>query len=139
MNYWLLKSEPNNYSWEQLMKDKKTVWSGVRNYAARNNLKLMKKGELVLFYHSNIGVEIVGLAEISKEFYPDPTIQDDRWVAVDIKPFKKLHRPISLTEIKSDPMLQEMTLVKISRLSVQPVTLNEFVHILHLSNSLLRK
>ncbi len=139
MNFWLLKSEPTNYAWEQLVKDKKTVWSGVRNYAARNHLKLMKKGDLAYFYHSNIGTEIVGITEIVKEFYPDPTITDDRWVAVDIKAIKKLNLPISLSQIKTDPFLQEMSLVRISRFSVHSLTQQEFFHILKLSKTTLLK
>src|SRR2546430_8566125 len=122
MAYWLVKSEPDAYSWDQLVKDKQTVWSGVRNYAARIHLKAMKKNDEVLFYHSNEGMEIVGIAKVSKEFYQDPTIDDDRWVAVDIKPYKKLKHPVGLTQIKADKRLQGMALVRIGRLSVQPVT-----------------
>src|ERR1700757_1869542 len=102
MNYWLIKSEPSAYSWEQFVKDKQTFWDGVRNYAARNNLKAMKKGEEVLFYHSNEGVEIVGIAKVAKEAYQDPTTEEKAWVAVDFKPLKKLKRPVTLVQIKAD-------------------------------------
>lgn len=133
MNYWLVKSEPFKYSWDNLVKDGSTFWDGVRNYAARNHMKNMKKGDQVLYYHSNEGKEIVGYAEIIKEHYQDPTIDDDRWVAVDIKPVKKLKNPVGLQEIKADEKLQNMALVKIGRLSVMPVEKKEFDHILKLS------
>ncbi len=97
MAYWLVKSEPSVYPWEQFEKDKQTFWDGVRNYAARNNLKAMKKGEEVLYYHSNEGLEIVGIAKVAKEFYQDPSTDDDKWVAVDLKPYKKLKNPVSLS------------------------------------------
>jgi predicted RNA-binding protein with PUA-like domain len=126
MAYWLVKSEPFKYSWEQLVKDKQTFWDGVRNYAARNNLKAMKKGDEVLFYHSNEGLEIVGIAKVAKEHYPDPTADDDAWVVVDLKPYKKLKKPVGLVQIKSDKRLAEMALVKLGRLSVQPVTEKEW-------------
>lgn len=126
MAYWLVKSEPFKYSWEQLVKDKQTYWDGVRNYAARNNLKAMKKGDEVLFYHSNEGLEIVGIAKVAKEHYPDPTADDDTWVVVDLKPYKKLKKPVGLVQIKTDKRLSEMALVKLGRLSVQPVTEKEW-------------
>lgn len=126
MPYWLVKSEPFKYSWEQLVKDKQTYWDGVRNYAARNNLKAMKRGDEVLFYHSNEGLEIVGIAKVAKEHYPDPTADDDTWVVVDLKPYKKLKKPVGLVQIKSDKRLSEMALVKLGRLSVQPVTEKEW-------------
>lgn len=126
MAYWLVKSEPSAYSWDQLIKDKQTVWSGVRNYAARINLRAMKKGDEALYYHSNEGVEIVGIAKIIKEAYPDPTTDDDRWVAVDIKPVKKLKNPVPLTEIKKDKRLADMDLVRLGRLSVQTVKDDEW-------------
>jgi predicted RNA-binding protein with PUA-like domain len=122
MAYWLVKSEPSVYSWEQFEKDKETCWSGVRNYAARIHLRAMKKGDEVLYYHSNEGMEIVGIAKVSKEAYQDPTTDDDRWVAVDLKPFKRLKHPVSLTQIKGEKKLAEMALVRLGRLSVQPVT-----------------
>jgi predicted RNA-binding protein with PUA-like domain len=133
MAYWLVKSEPFKYSWDQFVKDKKTFWDGVRNYAARNNLKAMKKGEQVLYYHSNEGVEVVGIAEVVKEFYQDPTTPDDAWVVVDLKPVKKLKKSVPLTAIKADPRLANMALVKLSRLSVQPVTEQEWKVILELA------
>lgn len=135
MNYWLVKSEPYKYSWEQFLKDGKTFWDGVRNYQARNNLKAMKKGDLVLFYHSNEGLNIVGIAEVIKEYYQDPTTTDTNWVAVDLKPKITLKKPVSLTLIKQDEILKNMALVKQSRLSVCPVTKNEFDRIVELSET----
>ena len=134
MAYWLLKSEPFKYSWEQLEKDKKTFWDGVRNYAARNNLRAMKKGDLAFFYHSNEGLEIVGIVKIIKEAYQDPTTKEEAWVAVDVAPFKKLKKPITLAQIKSDKRLQNIALVKLSRLSVQPVTSEEWDFIIELAS-----
>ena len=133
MNYWLAKSEPTVYSWEQLVKDKKTSWDGVRNYAARIHLKAMKKGDEVLFYHSNEGMQIVGIAKVEKEAFQDPTTEDDRWVAVELKPYKKLKKPVNLLQIKNDKRLKEMALVRISRLSVQPVTQKEWNIIMELA------
>ncbi len=133
MAYWLVKSEPNVYGWEQFVKDKQTFWSGVRNYAARIHLKAMKKGDEVLFYHSNEGVEIVGIAKITKEFYQDPSTEDANWVAVDLKPVKKLKKPVTLTQIKQDRRLQEMALVRLGRLSVQPVTEKEWKIVMELA------
>jgi len=126
MAYWLVKSEPSAYSWDQLVKDKQTVWSGVRNYAARINLRAMKKGEEVLFYHSNEGVEIVGIAKVVKEAYQDPTTDNDAWVAVDIKAHKKLKKPVPLAELKTDKRLANMDLVRLGRLSVQTVKPEEW-------------
>lgn len=122
MNYWLVKSEPSAYSWQQFLKDGSTVWDGVRNYAARNNLRAMKKGDEVFYYHSNEGMEIVGTAKVTKEAFQDPTTSETAWVAVELKPLKALKHPVSLTVIKNHPELKEMALVKLSRLSVQPVT-----------------
>lgn len=122
MAYWLIKSEPSTYSWDQLVKDKKTFWDGVRNYAARNNLRAMKIDDEVLFYHSNEGVEIVGIAKVAKEAYQDPTTTEVAWLAVDFKPHKKLKKPVTLVEVKADKRLANMALVKLGRLSVQPVT-----------------
>lgn len=133
MSYWLVKSEPSTYSWEQLEKDKQTRWDGVRNYAARNHLKAMKKGDEVLYYHSNEGLEIVGIAKVAKEHYPDPTTDDDTWVVVDLKPYKKLKKPVSLDTIKKDKRLADMALVRIGRLSVQPVTEKEWAVIMELA------
>ena len=121
MAYWLVKSEPSAYSWDQLEKDKQTCWSGVRNYAARINLRAMKKGDEALFYHSNEGVEIVGIAKVVKEAYQDPTTDDDRWVAVDIKAHKKLKKPVPLAMLKPDKRFANMDLVRLGRLSVQAV------------------
>jgi len=131
MNYWLVKSEPDVYSWEDLIKDKKTTWDGVRNFQARNNLKAMKKGDLALFYYSNEGKAIVGIAKISKESFPDPT--DSNWVAVELKPKTKLKNSVELATIKKDKRLERMVLVTNSRLSVQPVKPEEFDWILALS------
>jgi predicted RNA-binding protein with PUA-like domain len=133
MNYWLVKSEPSTYGWDHLVKDKKTTWDGVRNYAARTHLRSMKKGDEVLYYHSNEGMEIVGIAKVDKEAYQDPTTTDTNWVAVDIKPYKKLKNPVSLTQIKADKRLKDMPLVRIGRLSVQPVTENEWKIIMGLA------
>jgi len=133
MAYWLVKSEPSAYSWDDLVKEKQTVWSGVRNYAARLHLRNMKKGDEVLFYHSNEGTDIVGIAKVAKECYQDPTTDDDRWVAVDLKPHKKLKKPVSLATIKKDKRLSEMALVRIGRLSVQPVTDKEWKTIMELA------
>ena len=126
MAHWLVKSEPDAYSWEQLVKDKETVWSGVRNYAARIHLRAMKKGDEVLFYHSNEGLDIVGIAKVVKEAYQDPTTDDAAWVAVDIKAVKKLKQPVSRDKIKADKRLANMALVRLGRLSVQPVTDEEW-------------
>lgn len=133
MAYWLVKSEPSVYSWEQFEKDKQTRWDGVRNYAARLHLNTMKKGDEVLFYHSNEGLAIVGIAKVSKEAYQDPTTDDERWVAVDLKPFKKLKHPVTLDTIKKDKRLADMALVRIGRLSVQPVTEAEWQVIMELA------
>ncbi|MEO6452478.1 MAG: EVE domain-containing protein [Ginsengibacter sp.] len=133
MAYWLVKSEPSAYSWDQFVKDNQTFWSGVRNYAARTHLKAMKKGDEVLFYHSNEGMEIIGIAQVIKEFYQDPTTEDTNWVAVDLKPFKKLKKPVSLIQIKADKRLTDMALVRLGRLSVQPVTEKEWEIIMEMA------
>lgn len=133
MAYWLIKSEPFKYSWEQFEKDKQTFWDGVRNYAARNNLRAMKKGDLAFFYHSNEGTEIVGIAKVVKEAYQDPTTDNATWVAVDFKPHKKLKKPVSLAQIKADKRLANMALVKLGRLSVQPVMANEWDIVMELA------
>lgn len=132
MNYWLVKSEPFKYSFDQLLKDKSTFWDGVRNYQARNNLKAMKKGDLVLFYHSNEGKEVVGVAKVVKEFYQDPTTDDPNWVVVDLAPVKKLKKTVTLEQIKKDKMLGNIGLIKQSRLSVMGVKKEEFDRILEL-------
>jgi len=126
MNYWLIKTEPGTYSWDDLVKDKQTFWDGVRNYTARNNLKEMKINDLALYYHSVNEKSVVGIAKIIKEQYQDPTTKDDRWVAVDVAPVKKLKNPVTLAQIKADKRLENMTLVRLSRLSVQPVKKEEF-------------
>lgn len=133
MAYWLIKSEPSAYSWEQFEKDGETVWSGVRNYAARLHLRAMKKGDQLFFYHSNEGLHIVGIAKVIKEAYQDPTTDNDAWVAVDVKPVKKLKQPVSLQQIKANPKLKDMALLRISRLSVQPVTDEEWKTVMALS------
>jgi len=133
MAYWLVKSEPSVYGWDQLVKEKETVWSGVRNYAARINLRAMKKGDEALFYHSNEGVEIVGIAKVSKEAYQDPTTDDDRWVAVDIKPVRKLKKPVPLEVLKKDKRFANMDLVRLGRLSVQTVKDDEWKMIMQLA------
>lgn len=133
LKHWLVKSEPSAYSWEQLVKDGSTFWNGVRNYQARNNLREMKKGDLVLYYHSNEGLAVVGIARVIKESYPDPTTHDDRWVAVDIEPVEKLPNPVTLETIKANAALKDMVLVKNSRLSVMPVTKKEFDTVLALA------
>lgn len=126
MNYWLIKSEPSTYSWEQLNKDKKTTWDGVRNYAARNNLRDMKKGDLAFFYHSNEGVEIVGIAKVIKEHFQDPTTKESAWLAVEFAPVKALKKPVSLEVLKKDPFFENMDLVRLGRLSVGKVRPEEF-------------
>ncbi|WP_207493318.1 EVE domain-containing protein [Aridibaculum aurantiacum] len=133
MNYWLIKSEPFKYSWDQFVKDKQTFWDGVRNYAARNNLRAMKKGDEAFWYHSNEGLEIVGIAKVVKEAYQDPTTDDPNWVAVDFKPLKKLKKPVSLATIKQDKRLQDMQIIKLSRLSVSAVTEDEWNVIMDLA------
>lgn len=135
MNYYLVKSEPFKYSWNTFAQDKTTFWDGVRNYQARNTLRDMKIGDKVLFYHSNEGLEIVGIATVHKESYQDPTTDDSRWVVVDLSVDKKLDNPVSLQMIKQDSILQDMLLVKQSRLSVMPVTSDQFHRVLLLSNT----
>jgi predicted RNA-binding protein with PUA-like domain len=132
MAFWLVKSEPLTYSWDQFVKDKKTTWDGIRNYAARLHVRAMKKGDEVLFYHSNEGLEIVGIAKVIKEAYPDPTTKDD-WSAVDLKAHKKLKKPVTLNEIKKDKRLADMALIRISRLSVQPVKEEEWKIIMEIA------
>jgi predicted RNA-binding protein with PUA-like domain len=135
MKYWLVKSEPSVYSWEQFIADGKTLWDGVRNYQARNNLKAMALGDIVLYYHSNEGLAIVGSAKVVRESYPDPTIDDERWVAVDIVPLSAFPVPVTLAKIKQEPTLQSMALLKQGRLSVVPVTPQEYDRIIALSGA----
>ncbi len=131
MNYWLVKSEPSVFSWERFLKEKKTGWEGVRNYAARLHLRAMQKGDRVLFYHSNEGLSIMGVAEVTRTAYQDPTTTDD-WSTVDLRPLQTLKNPVPLSIIKKDPLLKEMKLVRIGRLSVSPVTEIEFKRVLQL-------
>ena len=126
MNYWLVKSEPSTYSFSDLMKDKKTVWDGVRNYAARIHLRAMQKGDLVLFYHSNEDMAVIGIAKVSKTAYPDPTAKEGDWSAVDLVPVKPLKTPVTLPQIKAEKKLQNIGLVRIGRLSVMPLTESEY-------------
>jgi len=134
MNYFLVKSEPFKYSWNQFLKDKQTFWDGVRNYQARNTLKEMKKGDLVLFYHSNEGKEVVGIAKVVKESYQDPTTADERWVVVDLSPLETLKKPVTLEVIKDDEQLQNVALVRQGRLSVMPLKREEFDRIVELGS-----
>ena len=134
MNYWLVKSEPTVYSWDEFVKEGQAVWSGVRNYAARIHLNGMKKGDQVMYYHSNVGLEIIGIAKVLREAYQDPTTEDVRWVAVDLKPFKSLKFPVSLKIIKENKNLKYIALVRIGRLSVMPLTKPEFDTIVGLSS-----
>ncbi|MEJ6981339.1 EVE domain-containing protein [Pedobacter sp. P351] len=134
MNHWLVKSEPFKYSWDKFNADGRTFWDGVRNYQARNNLKEMKAGDLVLFYHSNEGKAVVGVAKVVKEFYQDPTTEDKNWVVVDLAPVETLKRPVTLEEVKADERLQNIGLVKQGRLSVMGLKAEEFDRILELAN-----
>lgn len=132
---WLVKSDPEEYGWNELVKDKTTSWDGVRNYAARNHLKAMKKGDQVLFYHSGNESSVIALTTVNKTFYKDPTADDDTWASVELKANKALKNAVPLSKIKSDHRLKEMALVKIGRLSVMPVTEQEFNIILEMSES----
>ena len=131
-NYWLVKSEPESYAWSTLVKDGRAAWTGVRNFQARNNLRAMKKGDLVAFYHSVTGKEIIGLARVEQEAYPDPTAEQGDWSCVDLVPVKPLKQPVSLEAIKADKVLSEMPLVKQSRLSVTPLAAAQFERLLKL-------
>lgn len=133
MAHWLIKSEPFKYSWDQFVKDKQTFWDGVRNYAARNNLRDMQKGDEVFFYHSNEGLEIVGIAKVAKEAYQDPTTDEDAWVVVDFKPVRKLKKPVTLAQMKTDKRLANMDLLRLGRLSVGKVTDAEWDVVLELA------
>ena len=134
MNHWLVKSEPVKYSWEKFNKEGRTFWDGVRNYQARNNLKLMKKGDLVMWYHSNEGKEVVGIARIVKEFYQDPTTEDPNWVVVDLEPVESLKNPVTLEKIKADERLKDIGWVRQGRLSVMALKREEFDRIVELSS-----
>lgn len=135
MNYWLVKQEPEDYSWSDFLKDRKTAWTGVQNFQARNNLRAMKSGDLVFFYHSGEEKSVVGLASVAREFYPDQTADEGDWSAVDLRPVKTLARPVTLSEIKADPILNEMKMVKQSRLSVMPVSDRQFHRLLVLAET----
>lgn len=138
MNYWLVKAEPeNDYSWDDLVRDGSTHWSGVRNYAARQHMNAMAVGDLVFYYHSQKERRIVGVARVTQEASSDLTTDDDRWVSIEIEPVKPLVDPVDLGTVKSIPALKEMALVRISRLSVQPVSKKEFDHILQLGKTTL--
>lgn len=130
MNYWLVKSEPDVYGYDQLVAEGRGRWDGVRNYQARNNLRAMKVGDLCFFYHSNIGLEVVGIARVAREHYPDPTAEKGDWSCVDLEPVQALARPVTLAEIKTRPELQQLLLVRNARLSVMPVSSDEFSTIL---------
>ena len=133
MAFWLVKSEPSVYSFDQLVKEKKVVWDGIRNYAARNNLRSMKKGDKALFYHSNEGVEIIGIAEVSKTAFQDPTTDNANWLAVELKPVKKLKKSVPLAVVKEEKALRDMDLVRLGRLSVQQVRPEEWEVIMRLA------
>ncbi len=135
MNYWLVKSEPDVFGWDQQVANKVEPWTGVRNHTAKQNLQAMRKKDRAFFYHSNIGKEIVGIVEVVREAYPDPTAESGPWVCVDMKAVKKLKRPVTLAEIKADPASAEMALVKYSRLSVGPVTPEEWAYVLGLAQA----
>jgi predicted RNA-binding protein with PUA-like domain len=132
-NNWLVKQEPEDYSWDDLVRDKKTAWTGVRNFQARNNLRNMKTGDAVLFYHSGKEKSVVGIAEVAKTAYPDPTADDDSWIAVDIKPLKRFAKPVSLADIRANAKLRDLLLVRQSRLSVVPVSKEDFDEIVKMS------
>jgi predicted RNA-binding protein with PUA-like domain len=137
--YWLVKSEPNKYSWDAFVKDGSTYWDGVRNYQARNNLRDMKPGDLALYYHSNEGKEVVGVARVTRTAYPDPTTDDERWVVVDLEPVAPLAQPVTLADMKVDATLAEMALLRQSRLSVMPVEATHFRRVLSLGKTRLPK
>lgn len=134
MNYFLVKSEPFKYSWDKFNEDGRTFWDGVRNFQARNNLRAMKEGDLVLFYHSNEGKAVVGIARVAREFYQDPTTEDPNWVVVDLEPVEALKRPVTLEEVKADARLSNIGLIRQGRLSVMTVTREEFDRIVELGS-----
>jgi len=135
MNYWLVKSEPGAYSWAQFLKEGRTAWTGVRNFAARNHLRAMRKGDVVFFYHSGEEKSVVGLARVEKEFYPDPTADEGDWSCVDLIPEKPVISPVTLAQIKGDKILREMVFVKQSRLSVSPMTKGQFERVLEMAKA----
>ena len=132
-NFWLVKQEPSAYSWDDFVADGRTSWTGVRNFTARNNLRAMQLGDVVLFYHSVTDKAVMGIAEVARTAYPDPTAKDGDWSAVDLVPKEPLVRPVTLDEIKRQPQLKEIALVRLSRLSVQPLTAAEFKEIVRLA------
>lgn len=133
--YWLVKQEPEDYAWTDFVRDGRTAWTGVRNYAARNNLKAMRAGDEVLFYHSGDAKAVVGLARVVRTAYPDPTADEDGWVAVDLAPIEALPAPVTLAQVKADAALQEIALVRQSRLSVMPLRAAEFARIRRLARA----
>ncbi len=133
MNYWLVKTEPGEFSWNDLLRDQKATWDGVRNYQARNNLRGMKNGDAVLVYHSQEEKQVRGIAEVIRESFPDPTTSDERWLAVEIRPTKELKKPVHLSRIRSSPALAGILLVRNSRLSVMPLVKSEFDEILKIA------
>ncbi len=135
MNHWLVKQEPESYSWPMFVKDKRAAWTGVRNFQARNNLRGMKRGDLVFYYHSGSGKEVVGIARVEKEAYPDPTATEGDWSSVDLAPMKPLKKPVSLETIKADPLIKETLLVRNSRLSVMPIAPAQFERLLKLAET----
>ncbi len=135
MQYFLIKSEPDVYSFDQLQTDGRTRWDGVRNYQARNNLRAMKLGDLCLYYHSNIGLAVVGIARVAREYFPDPTAEKGDWSAIEVEPLLPFTRPVPLSEIKNEPNLQNLGLVRNGRLSVMPVTFDEFSRLLMLGET----
>jgi len=134
MHYWIIKTEPSTYSWDKFVAEGKSMWDGVRNYQARNNMMAMKEGDLVLFYHSNEGKEIVGMAKVTKEHYPDPTTDDPRWVVVEFEPVQQFKKPVTLAMLKADERFANVSLVRQGRLSVLPIKREEFDLILGLGN-----
>ncbi len=133
--YWLVKQEPSAYSWDDFVRDGRTSWTGVRNFTARNNLRAMREGDEVLFYHSVVGKAVVGVSKVARTAYPDPTAKEGDWSAVDLVPLKPLPRPVTLEQIKATPKLKEIALVRLSRLSVQPLEEAEFREILRLGGA----
>ncbi len=135
MQHWMVKQEPSAYSWAQFVKDKRSAWTGVRNFQARNNLRAMKKGDHVLFYHSVVGKEVVGIAKVAKTAYPDPTADEEGWECVDLVPVRVLKNPVPLAAIKAEPSLKNIGLLKQSRLSVMPLTAEEYSSLLKMSGT----
>lgn len=133
--HWLVKSEPSKYAWSDLVRDRRTYWDGVRNFAARNHLQAMSQGDLVLYYHSNEGKQVVGIARVARTAYPDPSSDDERWVVVDLVPVRALVEPVPLAAIKAQPKLQQIALVRQGRLSVMPLSAADFRHILRLGKT----